>query len=444
MAPMALFYALVLSLANIGCMGIQHTIRPHVRPPKATSEGYSSAVHPASRYPLYMMQLYRDYKSVDAGKKSALRDATPTLHESDSVLSLVAKVFVGRVNKATVSLSLTAVSFSCSPDCHQIGERWTVTFDMSSLLANEDIQLCELRLRLPAFAASKRAVVDLYHSREDACEPGVKLCRERRLFLGSIKPSAGAIVSSSSWRVFNVTTLLTHWLRQESGDDHSLPSEDSPFGQDEEAVVKVAETTEGSGEDASEPVLARMRKVRHPTANRVIVVVFSKRTQARGQLRAHTLIRTVEHSKYVVLQRAGDVSQNRRHKRNRLEVDHFRPVLGQGVTSSPAESAQRPLCRRVDMWVDFDQIGWNEWIVHPKRYNAFRCEGECPIPLDESFKPTNHAYMQSLLKLYHPERVTCPSCVPTRLSSLSMLYYEGDDVVLRHHEDMIVEECGCH
>lgn len=56
-----------------------------------------------------------------------------------------------------------------------------------------------------------------------------------------------------------------------------------------------------------------------------------------------------------------------------------------------------------------------------------------------------HSYLlQSLLRHHHPERGSCPSCVPTRLSPLSMLYFENDDLALRHHEEMIVEECGCH
>uniref|UniRef100_A0A3P8RRX7 TGF-beta family profile domain-containing protein n=2 Tax=Amphiprion TaxID=80969 RepID=A0A3P8RRX7_AMPPE len=107
------------------------------------------------------------------------------------------------------------------------------------------------------------------------------------------------------------------------------------------------------------------------------------------------------------------------------------------------EEHNGPVCRKMDMWVDFEKLGWTEWIVFPKRYNAYRCQGSCPTPVDETFSPTNHAYMQSLLQLHHPSKAPCLSCVPTRLSPLSMLYYENGKMVMRHHENMLVEECGC-
>ncbi|XP_047447898.1 southpaw [Mugil cephalus] len=369
-----------------------------------------------SRYPLYMMNLYRSFKAADSFSSVAVNAFTkerdnPPAHSSDSVLSLMAR------------------------GCHQVGERWTVTFDMSSVSTGELVQLAELQIRLPAFSASKRATVDLYHSRKQSCDPDSTSCQEdERLFLGSFGTTPSS--TRASWKVFNVTALLKYWLYQ-GGEVLS-----------QEASGE-AETDRGSGDGGEEKTTlfksmgSRQRKIHHPTSNRVMMVIFSKHNLPQEGHAAYSLIQTVENSKYVTRDRVSGDGQSRRHKRNRMERMRVAGTAETTVAPS-AEPVQRPLCRKVDMWVDFDHIGWDEWIVHPKRYNAYRCEGECPSPLDESFSPTNHAYMQSLLRHHHPQRVSCPSCVPTRLSPLSMLYYENDDLALRHHEDMIVEECGCH
>uniref|UniRef100_A0AAQ5XP14 TGF-beta family profile domain-containing protein n=1 Tax=Amphiprion ocellaris TaxID=80972 RepID=A0AAQ5XP14_AMPOC len=336
------------------------------------------SVNHRSRYPLYMMQLYRSFRTAD-------------------------------------SSSSLAVNTDATQSCHQVGERWTVTFDMSSISTNELVQQAELQIRIPAFSASKQATVDLYHSRKQSCDLDSTSCLDEQLFLGSFGTSPSS--AKSSWKVFNVTALLKYWLYQ-----------------GEEVL---------SQEASGEPEREAGSGIHHPTTNRVMMVIFSKQNRHHEGDSAYSLIHTVENSKYVTMDRVNSEGQSRRHKRNRME--RMRVAAGAAPTVTPAaETVQKPLCRKVDMWVDFEHIGWDEWIVHPKRYNAFRCEGECPTPLDETFHPTNHAYMQSLLRHHHPDRVTCPSCVPTRLSSLSMLYYENDDLALRHHEDMIVEECGCH
>nr|4N1D_A Chain A, Nodal/BMP2 chimera protein [Homo sapiens] len=101
-------------------------------------------------------------------------------------------------------------------------------------------------------------------------------------------------------------------------------------------------------------------------------------------------------------------------------------------------------CKRHPLYVDFNLIGWGSWIIYPKQYNAYRCEGECPNPVGEEFHPTNHAYIQSLLKRYQPHRVPSTCCVPTELSAISMLYLdENEKVVLKNYQDMVVEGCGC-
>ncbi|XP_068994650.1 southpaw [Embiotoca jacksoni] len=365
------------------------------------------------RYPVYMMHLYRSFQTSDSSSSVAVntdttQDDNTSEQSSDSVLSLMAR------------------------GCHQVGKRWTVTFDMSSISTSELVQLAELRIRLPAFSTSKHATVDLYHSRMQGCDMHSTSCQEEHLFLGSFGTAPSS--TKSSWKVFDVTLLLKYWLYQ---GDEVLSQEAS--GE--------LETDHGSGAADEGKMTGKFhpkQKVHHPTTNQVMMVVFSKQNMLLEGQAAYSLIHTVENSKYVTIDRVDSDSQSRRHKRNRMERKLVAGGAAPTVAPTGAGPVQRPLCRKVDMWVDFDHIGWDEWIVHPKRFNAYRCEGDCPSPLDESFHPTNHAYMQSLMQHHHPERVACPFCVPTRLSPLSMLYYESIDLTLRHHEDMIVEECGCH
>uniref|UniRef100_A0A8C4J719 Nodal growth differentiation factor n=1 Tax=Dromaius novaehollandiae TaxID=8790 RepID=A0A8C4J719_DRONO len=199
------------------------------------------------------------------------------------------------------------------------------------------------------------------------------------LFLGTFAGSPS--FTQASWKVFNVTSMLRSWLHQDVASGHS-----SPVGT-ERAVAQEGWETSGLAGPAT-----------------AATSMQNSGDSSRGELAM-----------------SQDMSDR---EKQRIKVS-------------------KTLCKRVDMMVDFEQTGWGSWIVYPKKYNAYRCEGQCPSPVDETFKPTNHAYIQSLLKLYKPNHVPCPACSPVKMSPLSMLYYEKGEIVIRHHEDMIIEECGC-
>ncbi|TNN31688.1 Protein DVR-1 [Liparis tanakae] len=113
-------------------------------------------------------------------------------------------------------------------------------------------------------------------------------------------------------------------------------------------------------------------------------------------------------------------------------------------------SAARPpmtpsnVCKARRLYIDFKDVGWQDWIIAPQGYLANYCHGECPFPLSESLNGTNHAILQTLVHSLDPRGTPQPCCVPVQLSPISMLYYDNNDnVVLRHYQDMVVDECGC-
>ncbi|XP_075711522.1 nodal homolog 2-A-like [Rhinoderma darwinii] len=291
-------------------------------------------------------------------------------------------------------LSLTAKS------CSQQTNDWALSFDMSSITSNNEIRLAELRLHLSLPGRTHNVNLNIYHGKEG----------EGKSFLGSMKVDFSREIGSTL-RAFNITGMMQSYFHQGNFFYNKEDMEDK-----------------GMSETGQEKNCSKV------FTDRVVLVVFTKDnpTNLHGY---PNLIQTVESSKYVMT----PVSGTRPRKGRNLKH-------GMIMANIPTKSIEdgRPLCRRLNMIMDFEKIGWGDQIIYPKKFNAYRCEGACPIPLSEIFQPTNHAYIKSLVKLYNSDRVDCSSCIPVKIKPLSMLMYEGGKVVLKHHEDMIVEECGCH
>ena len=129
---------------------------------------------------------------------------------------------------------------------------------------------------------------------------------------------------------------------------------------------------------------------------------------------------------------------------------------------SPARRRRRRTCQRHEMYVDFERIGWAGWIISPKGYNAYQCRGVCPFPLGQNQHPSNHATVQSILHALRIDGgggngvggpglgrdstpVDTPCCVPNKLYSISLLYFDDDEnVILKQYDEMVALNCGCH
>lgn len=102
-------------------------------------------------------------------------------------------------------------------------------------------------------------------------------------------------------------------------------------------------------------------------------------------------------------------------------------------------------CARRYLKVDFADIGWSEWIISPKSFDAYYCSGACQFPMPKSLKPSNHATIQSIVRAVGVvSGIPEPCCVPEKMSSLSILFFdENKNVVLKVYPNMTVDSCAC-
>lgn len=101
-------------------------------------------------------------------------------------------------------------------------------------------------------------------------------------------------------------------------------------------------------------------------------------------------------------------------------------------------------CQRHKLFVEFRDLKWENFIIAPKGFSAYYCKGKCPEVIDQSLNPTNHAIIQSLVHHRHDRNIPTACCVPTKLNSISLLYFERDgSIVLKEYAEMVASTCGC-
>ncbi|XP_054461461.1 bone morphogenetic protein 8A [Anoplopoma fimbria] len=110
---------------------------------------------------------------------------------------------------------------------------------------------------------------------------------------------------------------------------------------------------------------------------------------------------------------------------------------------SPVNSGGQP-CKKHELYVSFSDLGWKDWVLAPTGYSAYYCDGECFYPLGSCMNATNHALIQQVVHLLKPDEVPKACCAPTKLSPISVLFYDdNNNVILKKHRNMVVKTCGC-
>ncbi|KAM9323762.1 nodal homolog [Gastrophryne carolinensis] len=374
----------------------------------ASLQDYANRTEPADsrntdspQLPNLMMSLYQSFHRFETrqGKElgPAMLQTSPSSPQADIIRSLAVKEF------------------------EQVGDRCSLVFDLSSLNQEEELQFAEVKFGKSVLANpptdGMTMQVDIFHQ-DSTCQDPSGLC-QNYVYLGS---STLETRSSESWLVVEATAIVHKWFEKNEEASAKKPVSSIP-----------KENTPG-------PENSKRRNIKHKTENQqVLMIVYSNMSKKEKSSVTATLLLDAAQSKYLAaIPFLRNKTASRRWRRSHMIRDRIIGIQ----PAAPSEN-NKNLCRRVDLIVDFKMIGWDSWIIHPKKFNAYRCEGTCPSPVNESVKPNNHSYLQSLVNLYKRGKVPEVCCVPIRMSSLSMAYYDNKDITFQSHESMIVEECGC-
>lgn len=106
-------------------------------------------------------------------------------------------------------------------------------------------------------------------------------------------------------------------------------------------------------------------------------------------------------------------------------------------------AAPRQCCKE-KFYVDFRELGWDDWIIAPHGYYANYCRGDCSGPRSPDQFQSYHSHVLEEYRKMDRLSGLQPCCAPIKFSSMSLIYFEEDQkIVKRDLPKMVVDECGC-
>ena len=93
-----------------------------------------------------------------------------------------------------------------------------------------------------------------------------------------------------------------------------------------------------------------------------------------------------------------------------------RTKRGSGRKRNRGAKRVKSECQRREMMVNFSEVGWDDWILAPRSYDAYYCRGACQFPLSDHLNATNHAIIQTLVNEMEPGNVPQSCCKIGRAS----------------------------
>lgn len=92
---------------------------------------------------------------------------------------------------------------------------------------------------------------------------------------------------------------------------------------------------------------------------------------------------------------------------------------------------------------NFDDSGWSNYVIAPKKYQSNNCRGDCSLPLPDHISSTNYVIIKAVASTVY-KGMKNPSCIAEDLAPLTMLVRDEDlKITMKIQKDMIATSCKC-